>query len=291
MITMERPQSMESQKEEKRKGLVQGALVVLLIVASFLIGSLYTKVQYLEKGGGRATTTVAGDTTGAAQAQPQAPAKPTVSLDQIKNIYKEAVVKFGDTNKKALFVEVADPSCPYCHVAAGKNPSLNSAIDKQSGRNQFTMVADGGTYVAPVEEMKKLVDAGKAAFVWLYTPGHGNGEMGTKAMYCAFEKGKFWEVHDLLMTSTGYDLLNNTIKNDKAKSQELADFLKPAFDATQMKNCLDSGKYEDQLSKDIKLASGVGVNATPGFFVNTTSFAGAYSWKDMESTVNEALGK
>ncbi len=280
---------MESKKDEKRPGLVQGALVVLLIIASFLIGSLYTKVQYLEKGA--KPSTVAGDTTGTAQGQPQAPAKPAISLDQIKNIYKEAVVKFGDTGKKVLFVEIADPSCPYCHVAAGKNPSLNSEIDKQTGRQQFTLVADGGTYVAPVEEMKKLVDAGKAGFAWIYTPGHGNGEMGTKALYCAFEKGKFWEVHDLLMTSEGYDVLNNTIKNDKTKSTDLAQFLSPVFDAVQMKSCLDSGKYEAQLEKDVEIASNVGVSATPGFFVNTTNFAGAYSWKDMESVVTEALKK
>lgn len=272
---------MESQKGEKRVNIVQGTLVVLLIVASFLIGSLYTKVQYLEKGVKPAT--VAGDTTGTPQ-QPPAAAKPTATLDQIKNIYKNAVVKFGDTGKKVLFVEVADPSCPYCQIAAGKNPELN----KQAGE-RFTLVSDGGTYVPPVEEMKKLVDSGKAAFAWLYTPGHGNGEMGTKAMYCAFEKGKFWEVHDQLMTSAGYDILNNTVKNDKTKSQELADFLKPVFDAGQMKSCLDSGKYEAQLSTDIKLASGIGISGTPGFYINTTSFAGAYSWTDMESVVTEAL--
>ena len=275
---------------EKRAGLVHGALVVLLIIASFLIGSLYTKVQYLEKGAGKVAT-VAGDTTGTAQQQPQAPEPPKVTLDQIKNIFKEAVVKFGDTGKNVLFVEIADPSCPYCHVAAGKNPTLNSEIDKQSGRKQFALVADGGTYVAPVEEMKKLVDAGRAAFAWIYTPGHGNGEMGTKALYCAFEGGKFWEVHDLLMTSEGYDVLNNTIKNDKTKSTNLAQFLSPVFDAVQMKSCLDSGKYDDQLSKDEDLALGVGVKATPGFFVNTTNFAGAYSWKDMESTVTQVLNK
>ena len=69
----------------------------------------------------------------------------------------------------------------------------------------------------------------------------------------------------------------------------MADFLGPVFDAGQMKNCLDSGKYEGQLSKDAKLASGVGITGTPGFYVNTTLFAGAYSWKDMESAATQAL--
>lgn len=77
----------------------------------------------------------------------------------------------------------------------------------------------GGTYVAPVPEMKRLVDEGKAAFVFIYTNGHGNGEMGTKAMYCAHEKGNFWPVHDKLMSSEGYGLLNDVVKNDKTKSK------------------------------------------------------------------------
>ena len=52
---------------------------------------------------------------------------------------------FGKKDSKILFVEFSDPSCPFCHVAAGKNPELN----KQAGA-QFTMEKDGGTYVPPV---------------------------------------------------------------------------------------------------------------------------------------------
>ena len=58
---------------------------------------------------------------------------------------------------------------------------------------------------------------------------------------------------------------------------------------TQIKNCIDSGKYDSKLIEDTKLASSIGINGTPGFFVNTTAFAGAYSYKDMESAVNAAL--
>lgn len=278
---------MEEARQQNKSGIVQGVLVTLLVVASFAIGSLYTKVQYLEKNvAGRGTPTVAG--AGTAGTTPT-PTPPVVSLENVKDVFGKALVTFGDVGKKVLFVEIADPSCPYCHVAAGKNASLNSEIDKQTGRQQFTLVSDGGTYVAPVPEMKKLVDEGRAALAWIYTPGHGNGEMGTKALYCAFEKGKFWEVHDVLMTSAGYELLNNTVKNDKTKSGELADFLTSVFDAGQMKSCLDSGKYDSRLQEDVTLVSSLRVSGTPGFFINETKFAGAYSWKDMESATTAAL--
>ncbi len=213
-----------------------------------------------------------------AAAQPQAPT--TVTLDTIKALFNSKNIVFGDKNSKNLLVEVADPSCPYCHVASGHNASLN----KQMG-SQFTLVSDGGSYIPPVPEMKKLVDSGKAAFVWIYTPGHGNGEMGTKALYCANEKGKFWEVHDKLMSSEGYDLLNTQVKNDKSKSQEVANFLSDVFNTADMKACLDSGKYDAKLTEDIATARSLGVNGTPGFYINTSNFAGAYSWKDMQSSV------
>lgn len=262
-------------------GLVTSNIgTLLMVVAAFLIGMLLTENRYLKAG----TPSAAPTTTTTQQAAGQ-PATPTVTLDKIKELFTAGNnMKFGDEKKKVLFVEFSDPSCPFCHVAAGKDGEVN----KQMG-DRFKLAADGGTYVPPVEEMKKLVDAGKASFVWVYSPGHGNGEMGTKALYCAFEKGKFWEVHDLLMSNAGYNLLNNDVKNDKSKSGQVADFLKPAIDASFMKSCIDSGKYEARIASDTALAVQYGAQGTPGFYVNTTNFAGAYSWTDMKSAVDAAL--
>lgn len=254
-------------------------LIVLLVVAAFLIGKFYTENQFLKGGPIPATT---GTTATPQAAQPQQP--PAIKIEQVKDAFSKSLVKFGDVNSKLVMLEISDPSCPYCHVAAG----LNGALNKQMG-SQFTLIADGGTYIAPVVEMKKLVDEKKASFAWIYSPGHGNGEMGTKAMYCAYEKGKFWEVHDKIMTNESYNLLNNTIKNDKAKSGDLAEFLKDVFDPVAMKTCLDSGKYDAVLQTDQGLARGLGVSGTPGFYINATNFAGAYSYTDMKSAVDTAL--
>lgn len=254
-------------------------LLLFVFAAGLTIGSLYTKVQYLEKGG---TTAVAGatDTT---QAQQPAAAQPTVApvtRDQIKALFTNKNIVFGDTNSKNLIVEVADPSCPFCHVAAGHNPELNA----QMGAN-FKLSTDGGTYTAPVPEIKKLVDSGKAAFVFLYTPGHGNGELGTKAMYCAYENDTFWQVHDKLMTNEGYTMLNDEVKNDVGKAQQLADFLADATDPAALVACLESDKYAKQLSDDVAKATSIGIQATPGFYINTKLFSGAYSWDDMKSSI------
>lgn len=119
-----------------------------------------------------------------------------ISLATIKGLFQKDLIKFGDGNTSILFVEFSDPSCPYCQIAGGKNATLLKSFDKN------------GTFVPPVPEMKKVVEAGKASYVLIYSPGHGNGEMGMKALYCAYEQGKFWEANDLLMSNEGYVLMN-----------------------------------------------------------------------------------
>lgn len=249
--------------------------------SAIILGSIIIALAMLIQGGiikvGKPVTA----TTATPQAtQPQTPQAAAVTISAIKALFNDKSIHFGDVNSKNLLVEMADPSCPYCHAAAGHNSELN----KQLG-SQFLLDSEGGTYIAPVPKMKELVDQGKAAFVYVYYPGHGNGEMGAKALYCANEQGKFWQVHDRLMSNDGYNLMNTQVKNDKTKSGDVATFLSSVFDATQMKTCLDSGKYDDKLNQDKALATTLGIQGTPGFFINTTSFPGAYSWKDMQSAV------
>jgi protein-disulfide isomerase len=253
-------------------------LVALIFMAMMGFGGyMYGKVSTLEKN----TNSVQANP---AQPQAQQPAQPQVSIDSIKGLFDKNVIKFGNGDKKLVMVEVADPSCPFCHVAAG----LNGELNKQMGQ-QFMLKADGGNYVAPVPEMKKLVEQGKADFVWLYTNGHGNGELATKALYCAFDQGKFWQAHDLFMTAKGYTLINDVVKNDASKSQQVADFLASAVDKNKLKSCLDSGKFDTRLAEDSTIAKSLGVNGTPGFYLNTTNFSGAYSWTDMKSVADAAL--
>lgn len=256
--------------------------------AAVLLGAVLISVSILIHGGiikigAKAGGKVAGVQT--APSAPPVPQQPTVTLSQVKDVFSKSQIKFGDANKKLVAIEAADPSCPFCHVAAGKNPQLN----KQVGA-RFTLVSDGGSYVAPVPKLQELMEEGKASFAYIYTPGHGNGEMGTKALYCSHEKGRFWPTHDLLMTDKGYSLLNDQVKNDKAKSAQLAEFLSPAVDKAFIKECLESGRYDKRLQEDINLAQSLGITGTPGFYLNLTPFSGAYSYTDMEQAVKEALG-
>lgn len=265
--------------------------VVFLAVclsSSMIVSSVILSKQIKESGLNgltSANTPAVGTTTATASPAPAA-AQKTVTQDQVKAIFSsKKYITFGNENSKVLFVEAGDPSCPYCHIATGENPELN----KQVG-TQFTLVKDGGTYVAPVPEMRKLVNDGKASFTYIYTTGHGNGKLAMQALYCAYDKGKFWEAHDLLLSNAGYNLQNNDIKNDVAQSGKLAEFLASAVDKDFMKSCLESKKYESRVASDEQFATGtLGVQGTPGFFVNTIVFSGAYNWNDMKTVVETAL--
>jgi len=251
-----------------------------LFFAVLLLAMTFTSGYFLGKS--QQTPQVVTQQQPSQQGQQQA--KPQVAMEDIKKLFSKDLIKFGKGDKKLVFVEVSDPSCPFCHVAGGQNKAIGSQMGPQ-----FVLASEGGTYVAPMEEMKKLVKNGKADMVWLYTNGHGNGEMGTKALYCAYEQGKFFEAHDLLMTEKGYELLNTEVKNDTAKSQVVADFFGGVLNKGKLKSCLDSGKYNDRLKTDSSEAQKLGVNGTPGFFINNTNFAGAYSWSDMKATVDAVL--
>lgn len=261
-----------NQNMQQNKDFRTITLVVLLIGISFFAGYLWNKVKTLEK----------NQNTVAQQQVPQQP--PTASLDDVKDVFSKAHIKFGDTKSKLVVVEASDPSCPYCSIATGKNNELNS----QAG-SQFKLVEDGGTYVAPVEEIRKLVDEGKASYAMIYRNGHGNGEVAMKTLYCAYDQGKFWEVNDLIMSNDGYNKVNDVVKNDNSKFPELLSLVGNVVDKDKLQKCFESGKYDSKLSEDSTLGDKLGIQGTPGFYLNDKNFAGAYSFKDMQPVVDSFL--
>lgn len=252
-------------------------LIILLMAVSFFSGYLLMKTTSLQKSLVEAK---------AQQAQPaaqQQAAPTTVSVDKVKPLFADGFIHFGNNKNKVLIVEITDPSCPYCHIAGGLNPELSKTAN-------FQYVSDGGQYTPPVPEIRKLVDEGKASLAVLFSTGHGAGRLGMEALYCAFEKGDFWPVHDKLMSNAGYDLLNNTVKNDRAQSQKLVDFLAESIDSSFLKTCLESSKYESKLVRDEQeIAPGLGFQGTPHFIINDKIVNGAHDYKDIKAIIDPLL--
>ena len=250
-----------------KQSIVQYVMIVLLIVGAYFLGVYKTKTEYLESSAGPAQQ----------PAQPQQQVAPsTVDMEQIKAMFDGKHITFGDKDAKTIITEVSDPSCPYCHIAGGLHPELNNSSE------QFKMVKDGGSYVPPVPEIRKLVESGETSFLFLYSNGHGSGEVATQLLYCAYDQGKFWEAHDILMTKTGYDLMNDIVKNDLTKSSKLVAQVAKVLDSKALQSCLDSGKYEGQPAEDMAFVQSLGFEATPTFFVNDKVVEGAQPWSSFE---------
>jgi len=143
-------------------------LVLLLIVASFLLGMLYTKIQYLEQGSLAAAPSQAGTQQ---PQQPAAGAKVDVAVGNLPVM--------GDKNAKVKVVEFADFQCPFCKQWFSEvEPSL----------------------------IKDYVKTGKVAFYWRDYPFLGQeSNLSANAARCANEQGKFWEFHDYLYDHQGQE--------------------------------------------------------------------------------------
>lgn len=255
-----------------KQAITQYLMVILLVAGAYFLGVYKTRSEMLEKGVGN---TVAQVGQGAQQ-----PAQPTsIDIEQIKDKFDGKHITFGKKDADLIFTEVSDPSCPFCHMAAGLNKELASTS------TQFKLVEDGGTYVAPVKEIKKMVEDGKASFLFLYSNGHGNGELATQALYCAYEQDKFWEAHDILMTNAGYEMINDVVKNDVSKSSQLVALVEKVLDAKKLQSCLDSGTYAKQPAEDQAFVQSLGFGATPTFFVNDKVVEGAQPWSAFEPLI------
>jgi protein-disulfide isomerase len=155
---------------ENKVSKIVPILVILLIVASFFLGSMYTKVNMLEKGvvAGAKVGDVANNNNNAPQVEPTP--KP-VDIDV------NGLTILGDKNAKTMLVVYTDFQCPYCKRLADD---------------------------AMVQIKKEYIDTGKVKMVVKNFPLiqiHPYAQKAAEAYECAAEQGKRYEYHDKLFAN------------------------------------------------------------------------------------------
>ncbi len=152
----------------------------LLILASFLIGVLVTKVTYLEKNGSTTVTASGASTNATPTSAPAGPVK--VSTGHLPVL--------GDKNAKVTIVEFADFQCPFCE-------KLYTQVEKNI--------------------IKDYVDTGKAKFAFRHYAFLGQESTdAANAAECANEQAKFWEYHNYLYEHQGQEN-SGTFSKDNLK--------------------------------------------------------------------------
>lgn len=108
---------------------------------------------------------------------------------------------------------------------------------------------------------------------------HPNAQKAAEASLCAHDQGKFWEMHDAMFA----DQQNLGVANLKAKAQEIG------LDGEQFDQCLDSGKYADEVAADMRAGVEAGVSGTPALFVNGQLVAGAVPYEQLAEKIDAEL--
>lgn len=229
-------------------------LVVLVIAASFLIGSLYTKVQYLEKGGSLPASQI--------QSAARAPSTPTqagpvdVSADDDPFL--------GDENAKVTMIEFIDFECPFC-------------------KRYWEQ-----THPKVVEE---YVKKGLVKFVVRDFPLDFHRPAAVKeaiAAECAREQGGneiYFKYHDEIFTRTPSNGPGMP-EGDYAQAAQ-----KLGLDVSKFNSCLTSEKYKDEVLKDFEDGTKAGVGGTPTIFINGTPIVGAQPFESFKAAIDAELSK
>ncbi|MGH7905653.1 MAG: thioredoxin domain-containing protein [Candidatus Binataceae bacterium] len=170
---------------------------------------------------------------------------------------------------------------PRLNVATGNAPSLGP-------KNAPITIVEFADFECPFckrseETLKELRQeyGGKVRLVYLDYPLsiHPYAFQAAEAGQCAEEQGKFWQYHNALYA----DQSKLTTKDLKAAAAKLK------LNAKQFDKCLDSGKYAAAVHQDMKEGSALGVNGTPGFFINGRPLSGAQPVEAFENVINEEL--
>lgn len=217
-------------------------LVTLLIIAAFAIGTLYTKLQYLEKNQKSATTQ---NTSAFAPTQPVAPTDDPTP----KNVSVDDDPVMGNKDAPLTLIEFSDFECPFCK----------------------------SFYDTSLPQLKKdYIDTGKVKLVYRDLPlnFHENAHKEAQAAECAREQGgdeTFFRYHD--------EIFKRTTSNGTGLALTELPVIATALnlDVNSFQNCLDTEKYKAEVDKDIADANAAGANATPTFFLGKSSSTGTYS--------------
>jgi protein-disulfide isomerase len=158
----------------------------------------------------------------------------------------------GDPNAPITIVEFSDFQCPFCKKS---QDTLRELLAKYDGRIKLAFLD------FPLSEI------------------HPQAEKAAEAARCAGEQGKFWNYHD--------SLFEDQSKLDEASLIGRAQNLK--LDESAFQSCLASEKFKAKIDADRQEGTRVGVDGTPGFFVNGVFLSGAQPRAEFEKIIDNAL--
>jgi len=246
--------------EEKETITLKKSTVQLagVFVVALLIGYVLGGYVFNPKGSSGTTTT----TTTAPSPGSDGGTQPS-RLD-MKVLADDDPLK-GDKNAPVVIVEFSDFQCPFCR--------------------RF--------YIQTLSQIEKeYVDTGKVLFVYRDFPLnsiHPAAQKSAEAAECADEQGKFWEFHNALFdeqNKQGAGTVDYNVDDIKTWASTVQ-----GLDTAKFNECLDSGKYEQEVNKDFQDGVNAGVGGTPTFYINGQEVSGAQPFSVFKQVIDQQLAK
>lgn len=159
----------------------------------------------------------------------------------------------GSATAPIQIVEFSDFQCPYC--------------------------------VRGTETVAKVVEhyGDKVSLVFRHFPlsFHKEAHLASQGSECAGDQGSFWEFHDLLFANQ--QALQPADLMSYAAQLKLDE---QAFDA-----CIKGGTKAGKVDADMAAGELIGMNGTPGFYINGIPLTGAVPFENFKTVIDEELAR
>lgn len=158
----------------------------------------------------------------------------------------------GPATAQVTLVEYGDLQCPYCGLA---EPVVRELLRDQDLR-----------------------------YVWRHLPltdVHPQAQVAAEATEAAAEQGRFWEMHDRLITH-----------QDRLRPADLLEHARElGLDLEQFKDDLKSHRHAARVARDVASADQSGVAGTPTFFINGQRHHGAFDLATLSEAIRAARAR
>jgi protein-disulfide isomerase len=232
--------------------------VLLFALGFFMAGFVIRGLVDDGDGGASPAVAASASPTGqtAVQGQPTAQPRALATADDDPS--------FGPEGAAVTIIEFSDFQCPFCKRF--REETLDQIRQTYEGRVRF-VYRD-----FPLSSI------------------HAWAQMGAEAGECADDQDQFWAYHDLM-------LANQTALNQQLQAEGI-DGVSGTFksyagqlglDTGAFSDCLDSGKYQQEVQKDYTDGIAAGVTGTPGFFINGVEVKGAQPFSAFQGAIEAAL--
>ena len=161
--------------------------------------------------------------------------------------------RMGSAEAPVQIIEFSDFQCPYC------------------------------TRGAETLDQVKEAYGDKVSVVYRHFPlsFHKEAHKAAQASECANDQTKFWEYHDLLFANQRALTEPDLVSYAEQLSLNMGDFT----------SCLNSGKHAATVDQDMAEGAAVGMQGTPGFFINGRFLNGAQPFEAFKEIIDAELAR